>query len=59
VRGLDSIEEVVRGVVDTRNDLSVTLGVCSPKDDDLVKTVGFFEGAIEVISIIRAAKNVI
>jgi len=57
VRGLDSIEEVVRGVVDTRNDLSITLGVCSPKDDDLVKTVGFLEGAIEVISIIRAAKN--
>ena len=45
VRGLDGLEEVVGGVVDTGDDLGETLGVGGPEDDHLVKGVGLLEAA--------------
>ena len=36
---LDGVEEVVRGVVDARDDVGVTLSVGSPHDNDLVEAI--------------------
>ncbi len=43
VSGLDGLHEVLGGVVDTWDELSEALGVGSPEDNDLVKTVGGLE----------------
>lgn len=40
---LDSLEQVVGSVVDTKDDVGVALRISSPLDDDLVKSVGRLE----------------
>lgn len=39
VRGLDSVEDVLGGVVDAGNEVAVAFGVGSPEDDDTVEAV--------------------
>jgi hypothetical protein len=39
VRSLDSSEDVARGIIHTRNNVTITLSVGSSEDNDAVKTV--------------------
>lgn len=43
VRRLDSSEQVVGRVIDTRDDVGVSLGVGGPQDDDIVELIVLFE----------------
>jgi hypothetical protein len=43
VARLDSLEQVVRSVVDALDDVGIALGVGGPLYDDLVKVVGSLE----------------
>ena len=47
---LDSSHQIVSGIVDTFDDVGVTLSVGSPLDDDFVEIVSVFEVAILLIS---------
>jgi hypothetical protein len=45
MRILNRVQEVISSVIDTGNDLTVTFGVGSPKNDDAIKIVVRFEPA--------------
>jgi hypothetical protein len=47
---LDGLQEVLGSVVDAFNDIGITLGIGSPLDNDLVKTIGSLELATLVVS---------
>lgn len=44
---LDSLDQVISGVVDTRDDVSITLGVGGPENDDLVEVVLCLEVSVK------------
>lgn len=41
---LDALQEIFSGIIDTGNDLGITLGVGGPNDDDLVQSMLVLEG---------------
>jgi hypothetical protein len=40
---LNSLQQVIRSVINTINDVSVTFGICCPLNDDLVKAMSLLE----------------
>jgi hypothetical protein len=54
VAGLDGGQQVVGGVVDTGDQLGVTLGVGGPEDDDLVEGVGLLEVAVKGLARVQS-----
>jgi hypothetical protein len=55
VRGLDSSEQVISGIVDTRDDIAVTLSVGGPEDDDAVQPVLLLELADIVADVLKVS----
>lgn len=47
---LDGIKEIVGGIIEAIDDISVTLGVGSPEDNDLIKVVGSLELAVNSLA---------
>lgn len=52
---LDGLQEVLSGIIDTLDDVGVTLGVGSPEDNDLVKSIL----GLELLDIIAEVLNVL
>ena len=42
---LDSLQQIVSGIVDTTDDVCVTLSVGGPLDNDFVESMGLFKFA--------------
>lgn len=65
VRSLDGREQVVRGIIDTRDDVAVALGVRRPEHDDLIKAVLLLErtdvsaDVLDMSMLICARNNVV
>lgn len=47
--GLDGFDEVVGSVVDANNEVSETLSVGGPLDNDLLEVIGSFEVAVRLL----------
>ena len=54
---IDSLQKVIGGIVDTRNDIGVTLSVGGPHDDDLVKTVLLLELADIITDVLNVGSG--
>lgn len=56
---LDSLDQVISGIVDTRDDVSITLGVGGPENDDLVEVILFLEVSVKTLVLLDMQSMVV